>query len=481
MRVDPGAIDRSGEDRVILDPNRNFENAVTESARVTPTWLLQPDLVMTDQIKYRSTNNGDVTAEILVGNESPITADATVQVLRQSDGTIVGEQVVTIAGTSSGTTYEIVSVALDESAVSSDTPFEVTVDSTVPDQDPATNTTTDDYGPVFETAVGLTEKWQFTQAESYQSSQPALDTDTVYVGGLDPTFRALSRSQQASQELWSETRDGSLSDSSPCMADGLVFVGSGGGILYAFDPTASSQRITWTYEIDSAITSSPVVLNGTVYVGANDGTVHAVATDGSDAWQSPVDVGGPIFSDVAAANGHVFVTTNDGSIVALNAASGSEVWRNETGVELGASSPTVSSGTVYVGADSVYALNASEGNEQWQDGSNDTGSVGSTPAIGNGTVYVGSTDGSLYALNASDGSQAWRFEADDTIAAAPTVANNRIAVASLAGTVYLLDETGTELASQQLGEPIRAAPVHVGSEVLVNTEEGTIFKFDTGE
>jgi outer membrane protein assembly factor BamB len=480
MTVDPTNIDRTGEDRIILDPEETNPDAVSSTARVTPTWLLQPDLVLTDEITYRSAGNGTVNTEILVGNESPITADATVQVIRQSDSTVLGEKSVSIQGVSTGTAYEFVSVPLDSSAVSADTALEVTVDSTVPDQNPSTNTTTDDYGPVFDSPAELSEQWRDEGSKSVQSASPAVDTDTVYVGGLRSEFQALSRAQQASQVLWSEKRDGALSDSAPTMAAGLVFVGSGGGTLYAFNPSSSDQRVAWTYETDSAITSSPAVLNGTVYVGANDGTVHAVTTDGSVAWSSPVDVGSPVYSKVAAANSQVFVTTNDGSVTAVDAGTGNQAWSVDTGVELGSTGPAVANGTVYVGADNVYALDVSDGSQQWQDSSNYDGTVGSTPTVANGTVYVGSADGYLYALNTSDGSVQWRFETDGAIAAAPTVANGRVAVASLAGTVYLLDDQGTQLASQSLGEPIRAAPVRAGYEVLVATEQGTILKFDTG-
>lgn len=480
VTIDPSNIDRRGEDRILLDPQQEKTNAVSQPARVTPTWLLQPDLVVTDEITYRQSLAGELHAEVLVGNESPVTADATLQAIRASDGTVVGESSVTVEGMSSGTAYEIVTIPLDGATVSSDTKLEVTVDSTVPDQDPSTTVVTDSYGPVFNTPTGLTEQWRHETSHSLQYSTPAVDTEAVYVGGLGSEFRALSRAQQATQELWSETRDGALSDSSPQLGSSLVFVGSGGGTLYAFDPRSSEQHVAWTYAFDSAITSSPAVLSGTVYVGANDGTVHAVSTDGSTVWSTPADVGGPVYSKVAAANGRVFVTTNPGAVVALDATDGSELWRVDTGTELGASGPAVANGTVYAGADQVYALDAANGNELWKDSSNYGGTAGSSPALANGVVYVGSSDEHLYALDATDGSPLWRFEADETIAAAPGVANSRIAVASLAGTVYLLDVEGTQLASQNIGEEIRAKPVIGDNDIVVGTGKGTTLKFSTG-
>jgi outer membrane protein assembly factor BamB len=63
----------------------------------------------------------------------------------------------------------------------------------------------------------------------------------------------------------------------------------------------------------------------------------------------------------------------------------------------------VAGNIVYFGSydDHVYALNATSGTLVWKHRTG--GHIESGPAIAAGAVYVGSDDGRLYALNASAG------------------------------------------------------------------------------
>jgi len=75
-----------------------------------------------------------------------------------------------------------------------------------------------------------------------------------------------------------------------------------------------------------------------------------------------------------------------------------EKWNYTTGDDV-FSSPTVVSGTVYVGSDddSLYAIDAETGDEEWNYTTGDD--VRSSPTVVDGTVYVGSYDDNLYAIN----------------------------------------------------------------------------------
>lgn len=86
-----------------------------------------------------------------------------------------------------------------------------------------------------------------------------------------------------------------------------------------------------------------------------------------------------------------------------------ELWRVETGKDV-YSSPAVVDGMVYIGtgwgADTigaVLALDAATGEEVWRFEGSEGSGFPSSPAVAHGTVYVGSNDFYLYALNASDG------------------------------------------------------------------------------
>jgi len=75
------------------------------------------------------------------------------------------------------------------------------------------------------------------------------------------------------------------------------------------------------------------------------------------------------------------------------------------------SSPAVVNGVVYIGSDdgNVYALNAGTGTLLWKYATGN--GVESSPTVANGVVYVGSApyNGSVYALNANTGAKLWSY------------------------------------------------------------------------
>src|ERR1700682_4373803 len=64
--------------------------------------------------------------------------------------------------------------------------------------------------------------------------------------------------------------------SSPAVADGVVYVGSNDGNLYAIDAASGKQK--WTFRTGSRVDSSPLVANGVAYFGSYDGNFYALDT-----------------------------------------------------------------------------------------------------------------------------------------------------------------------------------------------------------
>jgi outer membrane protein assembly factor BamB len=100
------------------------------------------------------------------------------------------------------------------------------------------------------------------------------------------------------------------------------------------------------------------------------------------------------------------VGSDDNDVYALNAATGSLLWKFTTGAQV-VSSPAVVEGVVYIGSfdSNVYALDAETGTSIWN---YTTGpAIVSSPAVVEGVVYVGSADSKVYALNAATGQLLW--------------------------------------------------------------------------
>ena len=99
--------------------------------------------------------------------------------------------------------------------------------------------------------------------------------------------------------------------------------------------------------------TSPAVANGVVYIGNNAGDLYAFnAATGGLIWRKGLSHAG-IFNGPTVANGVVYAAAADGKLYAVNAATGRVLFRSAIGDcgggTLGAlASPTVDAGNVYI-------------------------------------------------------------------------------------------------------------------------------------
>jgi outer membrane protein assembly factor BamB len=316
-------------------------------------------------------------------------------------------------------------------------------------------------------------KWSFT-AGSVVISCPAIANGVVYVGSADGNLYALNAT--TGTQLWNYTVD--LGYSSPAVVNGVVYVGSEDGNVYALNATTGTQlwnfTTVWNNQNGNSIESSPAVANGVVYVGSLDNNVYALnATTGAKVWN--YTTGSAVWPSPAVSNGVVYVGSNDGNLYALNATTGAKVWNYTTGSDV-YSSPAVSNGVVYVGSNNgnVYAINATTGTKLW----NYTAGrlVWSSPAIANGIVYAGSDDGNLYAINATTGTELWNYTTGNPVFSSPAVANGVVYVGSFDKNFYAINATtGTELWNYTTGNPVFSSPAVSNGVVYVGSEDDHLY------
>jgi outer membrane protein assembly factor BamB len=277
-------------------------------------------------------------------------------------------------------------------------------------------------------------------------------------------------------DRWSHETGGGVS-SSPAVVDGSVYIGSADGSVYALSVTDGAER--WTYETGDSVVSSPTLVDGTVYVGSHDSAIYALSTaDGSEQWS--YRTGGEIWSSPAVADGTVYIGSRDGTLHAVSTTDGSTQWTHSTGgwVE---SPPAVADGTVYVGSldGSVYALSVTDGSEQWVFTAD--GGIACSPAVGDGTVYIGSEDNGVYALSTADGTELWRFATGDRVFSSPAVVDGTVHIGGVDGSVYALSAAdGSEQWSYRTGGPVFSSPAVVDGTVYIGSGDGSVFALADG-
>jgi outer membrane protein assembly factor BamB/PKD repeat protein len=221
-------------------------------------------------------------------------------------------------------------------------------------------------------------------------SSPAVVNGLLYVGGSGGDLYCLNASTGGF--VWSYATGGPVG-SSPAVVNGSVYFCSEDYNVYCLN--ASNGELIWSYRTISQFDSSPAVASGIVYAGSGDYIYALNSSSGALIWSFTSHSGGRSISSPAVAYGDVYASSYDGNVYCLNAASGNLIWSATGGYGVG--SPAVAGGYVYsVYNYSVYCFAASNGASVWQ--CTTKGTIYSSPAVANGAVYVGSIDEHLYCL-----------------------------------------------------------------------------------
>nr|NIO69137.1 PQQ-binding-like beta-propeller repeat protein [Anaerolineae bacterium] len=232
------------------------------------------------------------------------------------------------------------------------------------------------------------------------------------------------------------------------------------------EEAAPAGQEVWRFAAGDKLYSAPTIHQDTLYVGTEDGVLHAVDTrQGKEVWRCPLPEHW-LPTEAAAAEGLVFIGTRDArplgsgdkALLALDAATGEEAWRFETGA-LNLSAPVVGAGRVYfaVNDGTVYALEAKGGQELWR--RRIEGWTPFAPTMAEGTLYLGSQGPTLHALDAESGRVKWRFTTGGQVLYSPAAAEGVVYFGSWDGNLYAVDaQRGDEIWRFTAGGALTTSP-----------------------
>jgi len=202
----------------------------------------------------------------------------------------------------------------------------------------------------------------FSVVGAEQSSWPTLHGDLqrsgFYAHFPQPPLKLVWR-----KELWRELTG---PRAEVIVSDGLAFMGTYGGTLYAWNAETGEER--WLFRTGRPIGHSPTVANGVLYFGSMNRKLYAVtAASAKLRWTFECDEG--IWSSPMAAGGLVMFGARDGIFYGLNAANGKLKWKFQTGAPV-LSSPALSEDgarVVFASEDMhVYCLRLTDGSLLWK-------------------------------------------------------------------------------------------------------------------
>ena len=306
---------------------------------------------------------------------------------------------------------------------------------------------------------------------------PAIDVTTgdVYVGTRDGVFRALTAD---ANELWRRSFPVPLT-STPVLTDEAIYVGAADGRLL----DRFSGEVRWTRSVAAEVFERPVATGSLVFVGTDHDTVQALDTaTGEVRWSYRRDtpegltIRGGV--GVALAGDRVFAGFSDGVLVSLGATDGRVIWearlagalRRFPDVDAG---PVVRDGRVYAASftEGVFALDAASGKQLWR-----AEAPGAVSLLLHDDLLFVAGAGAARAFRASDGGFAWKIDTGDVATLSPVVVESVVAFPSSAGLLLADRLTGRPLRTFQPGSGFTAPPAARGRTLWALTNLGTLYR-----
>ena len=247
----------------------------------------------------------------------------------------------------------------------------------------------------------------------------------------------------------------------------------------------TGKEVGGPFQLGQRIESAPVVDNGTLYFGCNNGTFYALdAQTGEKRWtrmdaRTRRTVGFSYVAGEAISSAPLFVgdmmlfQTSDNQVHGLKQATGNFRWKTRMPFSFLPNGMTASGSSVFVATGpALYAILPASSAERWHRSlPND---ILAAPVVANGIVYVGckdaAGDGGLFYAIKDNGREQWKAPAKLPFApaGAPVVSGDVIYIPGQRGTVMGVDAVeGKLLWSYRLQASTNRVNVNPGTETIV--------------
>lgn len=341
----------------------------------------------------------------------------------------------------------------------------------------------------------FTPAWEF-QVQGDVLSSPAVYDGAVYFGARSGSVYALDALTGAL--IWDYSTDGWV-DAAPAVSSAGVFVPSMDGRLYCLDKQTGAAK--WSAELGGPSVSSPLYLDGRVYVGVglprNSLKAFNAATGALLFERRTQPDGQPVDSAPSSDGVNVFFGANNGRAYAVNAASGLDAWPSPgyyqtMGGSYAMTALAVSSGALYAvpGGDErkLLKLAAASGSlagasVQLQPVSGGEGWMGVTsPVLDGDNAYLGagSAPHLLMALSRSSLEGIWPSSptlgnvSETGLMSSPALANGVIAAGASDGRLVFFSTAGTPLQQVVLTTFTYSSPAVANGMLYIGTQGGKL-------
>ncbi|MFP3902790.1 MAG: PQQ-binding-like beta-propeller repeat protein [Armatimonadota bacterium] len=340
--------------------------------------------------------------------------------------------------------------------------------------------------------------WKY-DAEGPVRTSPAISEGIAYVGSQDGWLYAVDL--DTGKRKWRFPANAPIT-SGPTFYDGHIYFGTDAGDLFCVkapaDTSVPAGDLAWRFDAGEAVTSSPLVTSsGLIFFGAGDGRFYALNRNGAVKWTRQTDgaiIAAPskavwtipagIDANVEATEkaGAILCASTDGHLYAFAEHSGERVWALDTRAPLTAA-PAILGETIYAAnyAGEVTAIDVPSGQIRWMQ--RVPGRVTSSPSVDRNNLVVVTRGGEIFGLSSRDGKEKWRTRLPAAISASGTLVQDSVLyVTSRDGHLRALSMDDGEVVWQHfIGEPLATSPTIAEGHLLVGGERAGVYAYRKGK
>ncbi|MBN2313530.1 MAG: PQQ-binding-like beta-propeller repeat protein [Sedimentisphaerales bacterium] len=266
--------------------------------------------------------------------------------------------------------------------------------------------------------------------------------------------------------------------SSPVIVDGLVFVGSSDENVYAID-LANGQKV-WSYKTTDAVEATPCVVERSVYIGSLDGFLYALdAQDGSLRWKYKTDgqiPGAANWTRSPKGDIWILVGSYDNILHCLDSKDGSVIWTYETDNYINGSPAVDDQKTVFGGCDAlIHVVSLVDGSKVAEI---DSGSyIAASAAFLDGQVYVGNYENVFIRADIAAGKIIWEYkESDSPFFSSPAVNESVVVFGGRDQLVHCVGrKDGKVVWTFKTLDEVDSSPVICGDKVVIGSQDGRLY------
>lgn len=307
-------------------------------------------------------------------------------------------------------------------------------------------------------------QWRFQTARYANNPvSPIIVDKTLYLASQSNVF---ALDAETGEQKWVYPAQGPIGTPStatikatPVVDDGTLFVGASDGVLYAID--TETGRLRWQFDARGNIRFSPIVVDNVVYFGSDDYRVYGINAKTGEPAMEPFKTGNNIIGSPAYSDGVLYFNSADLNFYAYNLSTHRLRFNLRMTNASAYASPVVTDTNLFtVGGSTLYCL-MRNGSIRWQFMARNP--ITTTPLVTDEGIYFGDRGGQFYALD-HRGRSMWTIR--DNATRAMRFSDRPVAA------------TDTEDTFLRLGGAIYSSPVLTGKNIIVGTNRGFLYAID---